>query len=122
MVLTNIMKIGDSITENSTFGERALTGLQVTLIGMGVVFGVLILLMAILYIFKFFALRSGKSSKVKPAEAEPAAKTVTQPAQASVQDASGEEAVVAAATAAIAAHRGESDCAFNVISIKKIVK
>ena len=115
MLQSSLLKIGADITSESSLGERALTGLQVMLIGMGVVFGVLLLLMGILYIFKLFAVKSAKKQSVEPAVSSQAAALSQTPA-------SDEETVVAAATAAIAAARGESDCAFNVISIRKIVK
>ena len=116
MSLYGILTIGENITSESTIGERASTGLQVMLIGMSVVFGVLVLLMAILYIFKAFAAKQTKAT-------EPAAEPVSAPAVAAPAQPAGEDGtLVAVATAAIAAARGESDCAFNVISIKKIVK
>jgi len=122
MNLNTIMKIGDNLTETSTYAERASVGLQVVVIGMGVVFSVLVLLIAILQLFKLFA----KKSTDEPAKNEPAVVSVPAPAPVvapvSAQPASEEELVVAIATAAIAAARGESECNFNVISIKKIVK
>ena len=110
-----MLVIGDNITPESTIGERALTGLQVMLIGMSVVFGVLILLMCILYIFKLVSLRSSKKNTAESKEPAPA----VVPAADKADD---EELTVAVITAAIAAARGESECAFNIKSIKKIVK
>lgn len=119
MNLHDVLTIGENITSDSPIGERVTTGLEVMLIGMSVVFGVLILLMAILYVFKAFAVKKNKTEvPVKVAEPEQNVTTVPAPAASSSDD----DTVVAVATAAIAAARGESDCAFNVISIKKIVK
>lgn len=119
MNLHDVLTIGENITSDSPIGERVTTGLEVMLIGMSVVFGVLILLMAILYVFKAFAVKKNKTEvPVKAAEPEQNVTTVPAPAASSSDD----DTVVAVATAAIAAARGESDCAFNVISIKKIVK
>lgn len=117
MNLFGVMTIGENITSESPIGERVTTGLEVMLIGMSVVFGVLVLLMAILYIFKAFALKNSKTE-------EPVKVPETAQANANTASAAGsdEDTLVAAVTAAIAAARGESDCAFNVISIKKIVK
>ncbi len=101
------------LPENATMSERLMYGLQVAGIGMAVVFLVLIIIMAILYVFKLVATTSGKKSSAAPvAKAAPAVTT------ASASD--DEATVVAIATAAIAAARGSSNCAFKVISITKI--
>lgn len=120
MNLTTLMKIGEDISEGSSLAERANVGVQVVAIGMGVVFGVLILLIGILQLFKLFALKKSVTPEVKAPIAAPAPAPVAAPVAA--VPASEEEAIVAIATAAIAASRGESDCAFKVLSIKKIVK
>ncbi len=121
MYLNTLMKIGDNLTESSSYAERASVGLQVVLIGMGVVFAVLVLLIGILQLFKLFANKqSDETVKSEPVVSAPAPAPVVAPVSA--QPASEEELVVAIATAAIAAARGESECNFNVISIKKIVK
>ncbi len=110
---------GGNIVGNDSLADRAAFGLEVTLIGMGVVFGVLLLLIGVLQVFKLFSKKQPKPAETKEAVSAPApvAVPVTAPAPASE-----EEAIVAIATAAIAASRGESDCAFKVLSIKKIVK
>ena len=115
MLPYGLLAIGEEITENTPIGERAVFGLQVMLIGMCVVFGVLLLLMAILYVFKLFSVKNNKKVEA------PVAASVDTSATTSAAS-SDEDTVVAVATAAIAAARGESDCAFNIISIKKIVK
>ncbi|MBE6691749.1 MAG: hypothetical protein E7586_00245 [Ruminococcaceae bacterium] len=121
MNLTTLMKIGENINEGSSIGERAAVGIQVVAIGMGVVFGVLILLIGILQIFKLFANKKSATTEIKTPAAAPAPAPVSAAPVAAVP-ASEEEAIVAIATSAIAAYRGESDCAFKVLSIKKIVK
>lgn len=118
MNFTTLLKIGENLTENSTFSERAIVGAQVVAIGMGVVFGVLIILIAILQVFKLFGVK--KPSKSTAPEAN-ASVPVSAPA-VSAAPASEDGEVVAVVSAAIAASRGESECNFNIISIKKIVK
>ncbi len=106
------------IIENGegTFMERLAHGGKVTLVGMLVVFGVLLVLMAVLYIFQgIFGRKDKKPASVK--ESVPAPAPVSAPV---VNATNNEEEVVAVATAAIAAARGESECAFNVISITQI--
>lgn len=110
---------GSHINGDSTFAERALFGGEVMLIGMAVVFGVLLLLIGILQLFKLFGKEKAEAKKEVAQPSAPVAPVAT---AIPATGANEEEAVVAIATAAIAAYRGESDCAFNVISIKKIVK
>ena len=92
---------------NAGFGDRLIYGLKVAGIGMGIVFLVLILLMAILYVFRLFS-----KPKKQPEKAPVAAPETNSPDE--------EELIVAIATSAIAASRGESECAFKVISVRKI--
>lgn len=103
-----------ALPDDATMGERLMYGLQVAGIGMTVVFLVLIIIMAILYVFKLVATSGAK----KPAKAPAAAPVASAPAAASASD--DEATVVAIATAAIAASRGASECAFKVISVTKI--
>ena len=102
------------LPENASFSERVVYGLKVVGIGMGIVFLVLIILMAVLYVFKLVA-----ASKAKKAAA-PAVKAPEKPEPALGTGENEEETIVAIATAAIAASRGESDCAFRVISVTKL--
>ncbi len=111
---TGAFKSGYSnLDPDAPLGEKFMYGLQVAGIGMAVVFMVLIIIMAILYVFKLFATAGSK----KPAQAPKAAPAAPVAPVASTED---EQTIVAVATAAIAAERGESACAFNVISITKL--
>lgn len=117
MNFSTLLKIGENLTENSTYGERAVVGLQVVAVGMGVVFGVLVLLIGILQLFKLFS-GQNKPSKVKPEE-----KTATSAPAASnsVNAAQDEEQkMVAIATSAIAAMRGKNEVDFRVLSFAPI--
>lgn len=120
MNLTTLLKFGEDITADTPIGERAIFGLQVVGIGMGVVFGVLLLLIGILQLFKLFAIKK-TVEEIKANDAAPAP-VVAPSAAVTIAPASEEEAIVAVASAAIAAYRGESETAFDIISIKKIVK
>jgi hypothetical protein len=104
-----------NLAQDASFGERLSYALKYAAVGMATVFMVLAIIMAVLYIFK---LVSVIASKKKKTAASVTTNAVDTQASASADD--SEEAVVAVATAAIAAARGESDCAFNVISITKI--
>ena len=104
----------ENLPEDATTGERFLYGIKVAGIGMMMVFLVLIIIMAVLYCFQ--AVAAVKAKKPAPtAKAAPAA-----PVKAAASGEADEETVVAVATAAIAAARGQSDCAFKVVSITKI--
>ncbi len=100
-----------------TLLERLAHGGKVALVGMLVVFAVLILLMIIVYIFGAIFGQKKAPAAVKKEVAPSAPVSPVTPATP-VSD--GEDVIVAVATAAIAAARGESDCAFDVISITKI--
>ena len=122
MNLTTLMQIGEGIDKDSSLVERAIVGAQVVAIGMGVIFGVLILLICILQVFKIFASEKPAQTETKAPAVAPSPAPAPVVATVASAPASEEEAIVAIATAAIAASRGESDCAFKVLSIKKIVK
>jgi hypothetical protein len=66
-------------------------------------------------VFKLFA-----TSGEKKAAPAPAAATAPAAAPAAASAADDEQTIVAIATAAIAAERGDSECAFKVISVTKI--
>ena len=102
----------ENLAADASFGEKLAYALKYAAIGLMTVFMVLIIIMAVLYLFKLFSVFGSK--KKATATTAPAPKAAEAPAGDS------EEELVAVATAAIAAYRGESDCAFKVISINKI--
>jgi len=106
----------ENLANDASFGDKLSYALKYAAIGLATVFLVLVIIMAVLYLFKLFSV-IGSKKKAKTPSAEPAvAATKSEPTATT----GGEEEIVAVATAAIAASRGESDCAFNVISINKI--
>ena len=105
----------ENLNPNAPFSEKLLYGLKIALIGTVVVFLILAIIWAVLFVFNLIF---KNKSAAKPAERE----TAPAPVQKPVSGALDEETVVAVATAAIAAARGEEKCAFNVISITKIQK
>ena len=86
----------ENLAADASFGEKLAYSLKYAAIGLMTVFSVF------------------GSKKKATATTAPAPKAAEAPAGDS------EEELVAVATAAIAAYRGESDCAFKVISINKI--
>ena len=105
----------ENLNPNAPFSEKLLYGLKIALIGIVVVFLILAIIWAVLFVFNLIF---KNKSAAKPAERE----TAPAPVQKPVSGALDEETVVAVATAAIAAARGEEKCAVNVISITKIQK
>ena len=105
----------ENLNPNAPFSEKLLYGLKIALIGIVVVFLILAIIWAVLFVFNLIF---KNKSAAKPAERE----TAPAPVQKPVSGALDEETVVAVATAAIAAARGEEKCAFNVISNTKIQK
>lgn len=108
-------------TTAMTIGERAIYCLQRTLIGLGIVFGVLVVIMIVLYISKFIFTRGESTSKHeenKKPEETPAAEPISAPV------ASDDGAIVAAIVAAITAMReNENDpSGFRVVSFKRAIK
>ena len=105
----------ENLNPNAPFSEKLLYGLKIALIGIVVVFLILAIIWAVLFVFNLIL-------KNKPAAMPSERETAPAPVQKPVSGALDEETVVAVATAAIAAARGEEKCAFNVISITKIQK
>ena len=105
----------ENLNPNAPFSEKLLYGLKIALIGIVVVFLILAIIWAVLFVFNLIF---KNKSAAKPAERE----TAPAPVQKPVSGALDEETVVAVATAAIAAARGEEKCSCNVISITKIQK
>mgnify|MGYP001663042440 FL=1 len=105
----------ENLNPNAPFSEKLLYGLKIALIGIVVVFLILAIIWAVLFVFNLIF---KNKSAAKPAERE----TAPAPVQKRVSGTLDEETAVAVATAAIAAARGEEKCAFNVISITKIQK
>lgn len=105
----------ENLNPNAPFSEKLFYGLKIALIGIVVVFLILAIIWAVLFVFNLIF---KNKSAAKPAERE----TAPAPVQKPVSGTLDEETAVAVATAAIAAARGEEKCAFNVISITKIQK
>lgn len=119
MNFTTLLKFGEHITPDSPIGDRVSIGLQVVGIGMGVVFGVLLVLIGILQIFKLFNKKQNSDNKSTEVSA-PVAPVAAPATSVANVPASEEETIVAVATVAIAASRGKSNVDFNVISIAPI--
>lgn len=115
MNFTTLLKFGEHITKDSPVGDRVSIGLQVVGIGMGVVFGVLLILIGILQVFKLLSKKPDSVKNIAKVDTPVASSTPV-----ATVSASEEEKIVAIATAAIAAARGKSDVDFNVISITPI--
>ena len=105
------------------FSEAIGYGLQTTLLGMGVVFSVLIILLLVLTAFKFiFYKQPNTEKKPEPVKAEVPA-PVAAPAPAPAEPAAADDAeLVAVITAAIAAMMDAPQTSFRVVSFKRTAR
>ena len=114
----NPIFLSDTVVLES-MADRLSYGLQTTLLGMSVVFSVLILLWAVLGVFKLiFAKPEGKKETAKPAEPVPAAPAAPAPAYSGSDDAE----LVAVITAAIASMLDAPETSFRVVSFRRTAK
>jgi sodium pump decarboxylase gamma subunit len=108
----NLIWIADSL------GERALTALKDSLLGMCVVFAALIILWAVIEIFHACVVAFSKKKKSESqVENEPAPVLVSENEE--VETNSEEEAVVAAITAALSVVLEQPVGSFRVVSFKR---
>ena len=108
----------ENLASDASFTDRLLYGLKFAAIGIVVVFLILLILWAVLFVFNLvYKVRKGKADEKVEETAAPVNSST-----ASENGELDEQTVAAIATAAIAAARGESDCAFDVISITKVQK
>lgn len=105
----------DAAGEAQTFAEKMAVGGQVTLLGMGTVFAVLILLWGVIELLHFALSRT--TNKKAPA---PVSETAAPPVKAAPKTDDGE--LVAVIAAAIAAAEGVSPTSFRVVSFKRANK
>ena len=96
-----------------TFPQAFSTGGETAVIGMGIVFSVLIILMIVLYLFKVIFYRENK------AEPSVAAKEPIPAAQPAAEE-ENEEELIAVITAAIAASLNTSTYNLNIKSIRRV--
>lgn len=101
--------------EGVTLSEALSTGLQVTGVGLAIVFGVLIILMIVLMLFKVIFGKGSDDTEKKTEKIAPA------PVQATVaEDEMSEEELVAVFTAAIAASLRTSTYNLKIKSYRRI--
>ena len=107
------------------FSEAIGYGLQTALLGMGVIFVVLSILMIVLIAFKFIFYKQPKTEKkAAPVKVEaPAPAPVAAPAPAPAEPAAADDAeLVAVITAAIAAMMDAPQTSFRVVSFKRTAR
>ncbi len=115
----NPMFLSDTATLE-TMADKLSYGLQTTLLGMSVVFAVLIILWAVLGIFKLvFAKPEAKEVKTETAAPAP---TVSAPEPAPVYSEPDDGELVAVITAAIASMLDAPETSFRVVSFRRTAK
>jgi sodium pump decarboxylase gamma subunit len=123
LILPLTENVGTAVNDIAAVPEdtvgKLLYGLNIALIGMGTVFAVLLILMAVLYLFKlFFASKSGSK---KPAAPSAPVKTAPVSAPSAVSD-SEDELVPVVLAAAVAAYMENSapHSKYRIRSFKRI--
>ena len=111
----NPMFLSDAIVLE-TMADKISYVLQTTLLGMGVVFAVLILLWAVLGVFKLVFAKPAKKEE-KTAASAPVAEAVPEPAPAA-----DDAELVAVITAAIASMLDAPQTSFRVVSFRRTAK
>lgn len=111
-----LINLGEEVKNAAPLSERVMMGVETTLLGMGVVFLALIILWAVLSVFKLvFYKPTGKEAEPAPTPVE-----VASPApQATVTETAGDEELVAVITAAIAAMTDKPATSFKVVSFRR---
>lgn len=115
--LDSLLNFGDEVSNSAPLADRLMLGLQTTLLGMGVVFAVLIILWAVLSVFKLVFYKGG-NEKAAPKAAATSAPTPV-PTPAPVQAQTDDAELVAAITAAIAIVMDKPQTSFRVVSFRR---
>ena len=117
-ILSEALKTGENVGLGEAFGA----GLKVTAVGLSIVFGVLIILMIVLMLFKVIFYKEKKeNTEIK--KSEPVRATPIEPVQANEQKKSTEgsdEELIAVITAAVAACMGTSPESVRIRSYRRI--
>ena len=104
--------------QNLPMSEALSTGGITTLVGLAIVFGVLVILMIVLCLFKvFFYKEPAKKAAPAAAPAEPAAPAPAAEAEADIED---EEELIAVLTAAVAASLNTSTYNLQIKSFRRV--
>ena len=121
IMLSDVMDYSKPLELSEAIGY----GLQTALLGMGVIFVVLSILMIVLIAFKFIFYKQPKTEKkAAPVKVEaPAPAPVAAPAPAPAEPAAADDAeLVAVITAAIAAMMDAPQTSFRVVSFKRTAR
>lgn len=121
-MITNPVFLTDTFdpTKAMEYAEAIPYGLKTTLLGMGVIFAVLIILWAVLSVFKLVFYKGGKEEFV---EAVPVPTPTVAPAPVSVAPTATDDAeLIAAITAAIAVVMDAPETSFRVVSFRRTAK
>lgn len=115
-----LLNFGEEVSNSAPLSDRLMMGLQTALLGMGVIFVVLIILWAVLSVFKLVFYKS--KAEEKAVEPTPAPAVVESVPTAPTPAAQNDEEIVAAITAAIAVMLDVPQTSFRVVSFKRSAK
>ncbi|MBQ2766091.1 MAG: OadG family protein [Clostridia bacterium] len=113
--LDSLLNFGDEVSNSAPLSDRLMFGLQTALLGMGVIFAVLIILWAVLSVFKLVFYKGDSEETSKATEVAPAPIPQSVPVQSAPNDAE----LVAVITAAIAATLDKPQTSFRVVSFRR---
>lgn len=112
-----LLDFGEEVSNTAPMSERIVMGLQTTLLGMGVIFAVLIILWAVLSVFKLVFTKA--NTEEKPEVTAPAPVTVPEPEIVPAPSMSNDAELVAVITAAIASMMDAPQTSFKVVSFRR---
>ncbi len=115
--LDSLLNFGDEVSNSAPLADRLMMGLQTALLGMGVIFAVLIILWAVLSVFKLVFYKGGNEEA--PAKAAATGAPTLAPAPTPVQAQADDAELVAAITAAIAVVMDKPQTSFRVVSFRR---
>ncbi len=114
-----LLNFGEEVSNSAPLSERLMMGLQTALLGMGVIFTVLIILWAVLSVFKLVFYKGKAEKKAEPTPAPITVESAPIVEPAAVQN---DEELVAAITAAIAVMLDVPQTSFRVVSFRRSAK
>lgn len=117
--LEKLLSLGDEVKSTASLSDRVMLGLQTALIGMSVIFVALIVLWAVLALFKVVLYKDPNKSKKGKVQAEAVSEELDAATLESNESKPNEEEIVAAITAALALMLDKPETSFRVVSFRR---
>lgn len=117
--LEKLLSLGDEVKNTASLLDRVMMGLQTALIGMSVIFTVLVILWAVLALFKVVLYKDPNKSKKGEPKTEEVSEELDAATLESNESKPNEEEIVAAITAAVAIMLDKPETSFRVVSFRR---